>query len=266
MKHFLLKIIENPTPKDPAHSCPDVHKHFTRYSRGLFDGPIAKLTQSAGKITLLCSYEYEDEALRITSDILHDSELSIMGAIIGGEDFSPLIQKLELVKAFYPSKSTGQTSNYSTVLKKPAPISLSALRTLAIEGTNYVYFLLSLTSVDKSIELKTKPKPPRPSSKTPEESSSEGKMKFCSLKMPNTQESNERVLHGFVLDFLDEIPSQWKSITIQNSYEIKDLVLPDKNTVKDSRDIRLMTLRKGVLHREIEINKSIYKKDIEFIV
>ncbi len=266
MKHFLLKILENPTPKDPAHSCPDVHKHFTRYSRGVFDGPVAKLSQSAGKITLLCSYEYEDEALRITTELLHDSEPSVMGTIISGEDFSPLLQKLGIAEDFYPSKSTGQTANYSTVLKSPTPISLTGLQKLAIEGTNQVYFLLSLISADKSIELKIKPKPPRPSSKNPEESTIDAKIKFCSLKIPNSRENNKRVLQGFVSDFLDEIPDQWKSITVQNSYEIKDLVLPDKNTVKDSRDIRLLTLRKGVLHREIEINKSIYKKDIEFTV
>jgi len=56
MNHFIMDIIEHPKIADPARSAPAVHKHFTRYSKGVFDGPIAKIAQSKTGLTLSIQY------------------------------------------------------------------------------------------------------------------------------------------------------------------------------------------------------------------
>jgi len=62
--HYLAKLIANPNPNDPIKDAPDVHKHFTRYSKGPFEGPVFKISRTKSKITLRASHEYEDLLLR----------------------------------------------------------------------------------------------------------------------------------------------------------------------------------------------------------
>jgi len=58
MLHYLAKLFETPEIDDPVKNARDIHKHFTRYSRGQFDGPAIKIKQYSSKLTITCSYEY----------------------------------------------------------------------------------------------------------------------------------------------------------------------------------------------------------------
>ena len=58
--HFLKKIIQNPTLKDPAKEHMDVHRHFYRFSRGLFIGPAIEIRKTSAKLSFKGSLEYED--------------------------------------------------------------------------------------------------------------------------------------------------------------------------------------------------------------
>jgi hypothetical protein len=265
MMHYLMKIIENPKPKDPLKEAPDVHKHFTRYSKGLFDGPVFKVSYTKAKISIWCSHEYEDVALKLALDLLPDEEVMVKGNIIGSVDFTPLMEKLGFTKTWFPLRSKGKSVNYSAINKTNVPVSKKILVELAEKGTPYVYSLLSFVSADKSIDLKIKMKPPRPSSKNPEESSAGSKLKFCTLKIPNTPESLQKIIDAVAVDFIDEIPKNWKSIVIQNSYEITDLQFPLQNPKLSSRAFRLNTLRKGQLKRVAEINKETFSNSVDFI-
>ncbi|UYP45785.1 hypothetical protein NEF87_002070 [Candidatus Lokiarchaeum ossiferum] len=264
MTHYLMKIVENPKPKDPVKDAPDVHKHFTRYSKGMFDGPVFKVSQTKTKISIWCSYEYEDVATKIALKLIPEDEIMVKGNIIGAMDFKPLIEKIGFSKAWYPVKSKGKAVNYSAINKTNVPVAKEMLVALEEKGTPYVYNLLSFASKDKTVDLKTKMKPPRPSSKNPDETSPGGKIKFCTLKIPNTPENLDLVLDMVAKDFKDEIPPKWKSITISNSYEITDLEFPPKDKNLNSRLFRLHTLRKGKLNRIAEIDKNSVTNTIEF--
>ncbi|MHA1678835.1 MAG: hypothetical protein ACTSWX_03830 [Promethearchaeota archaeon] len=266
MKHYLTKIVDNPILDNPVKDAPDVHKHFTRYSKGRFDGPVVKISQTKSKITIWCSHEYEDAVLRIAVDLIPDEILNIKGSIIGPMNFKPLIDKIGLGKEFYPVKSKGQTVNYNITIKTEISVEKELIKTLSTIGTPYVYSLLSFTSEDQSISLKTKPKPPRPSSKNPEDSSTASKLKFCILKIPNTQDNLSIIIETFAHDFKDEIPVKWKSMTIQNTYEITNLIIPTEREGLSSRKIRLNTLREGVLHRVATIDSIEYKNSVKFKV
>lgn len=262
-EHYLMKLIENPHLDDPVKEAPDVHKHFTRYSKGIFEGPVIKVSTTSSKISLWGSHEYEDLLLRFALKACKDPTVKVTGNIIGGVNFAPLMEKLGFPESWNPVKSKGQTTSYVTEFKTAVEIEREKLLDLATRGTPYVYILQSFTSADKSVTLKIKKKPPRPSSKNPEDASIANKLKFASLKIPKTPELLKSIVNEIAGDFLDEIPSNWKTIILQNTYEITELILPKDKKIS-SRLIRLNTLRKGVLNRVIEIDKEALKNSVEF--
>ena len=266
MEHYLTKILENPMIDDPVKGAPDVHKHFTRYSKGQFGGPVVKFSQTSEKITIWCSHEYEDAVFRIAVDSIPDEKLNVTGAILGAMDFTPLIQKIGLGKEFHPVKSKGKTVNYTATIKTPVSVDKELIKTLSVRGTPYVYSLLSFTSADQKMSLKIKKKAPRPDSKNPNDSSLGSKLKFCILKMRKTPEVLKTIIDTFAKDFADEIPTKWKSITIQNTYEISSLIFPEKKEGLSSRKYRLNTLREGKLKRIASIDSTDYKNSVKFRV
>ncbi len=267
MEHYLTKILNDPMNNNPVKETPDVHKHFTRYSKGQFSGPAVKISQTKDKINIFCSHEYEDAVLRIALDIIPDEILNVTGAILGAIDFLPLIKNIGLGKDFYPIKSKGKAVNYSAVLKTAVSVDKKLIEALSVKGTPYIYSLLNFTSEDQKITLKIKNKPPRPNSKNPEDSGVGAKLKFCILKgIPKTPETLKKVIETFAKDFVDEIPIKWKSILIQNTYEISNLVFPEKKEGLSSRKFRLNTLREGKLNRVATIDSADYNNSVEFKV
>lgn len=266
MEHYLIKILDDPMNKNPVKETPDVHKHFTRYSKGKFSGPAVKISQTKDKITIWCSHEYEDAVLRIALDIIPDEILNVTGAILGSMDFTSLIKHIGLGKEFNPIKSKGKSVNYTAVFKTAVSVEKKLIKTLSVKGTPYIYSLLSFSSEDKKIDLKIKKKPPRPNSKNPEDSALGGKLKFCILKIPKTPETLKSIVETFAKDFIDEIPIKWKSMTIQNTYEITNLIFPDKKEGLSSRKFRLNTLREGKLNRVATIDSIDHSNSVEFKV
>ncbi len=252
--------------ENPVKEAPDVHKHFTRYSKGLFSGPAVKISQTKDKITIWCSHEYEDAVLRIALALIPDEIINVTGAIVSSINFIPLIDKIGLGKDFYPLKSKGKSVNYTTMLKSAVSVEKKLIEILSVMGTPYVYSLLNFTSEDQKIILKIKKKPPRPNSKNPEDSALGAKLKFCILKIPKTTETLKAIIDTFAQDFVDEIPIKWKSITIQNTYEITNLIFPDKEEGLSSRKFRLNTLREGKLKRVATIDSTDYTNSVEFKV
>jgi len=233
MTHYLTKLLDTPNLNNPAKEAPDIHKHFTRYSKGRFDGPVIKFSRTKAKISVWCSYEYEDVALKLALDQYPGEEQ---------ED--------------NPVKSKTKTVNYTAINKVVTTVPKNQVIELAQLGVKWVSVLFSFTSPDKSVTLKTKIKPPRPSNKNPEDASAGAKLKFCVLKIPNTEETGQWLLNEVAQDFKDEIPSDWKSIIISNSYHLTETQLPPDADKLSSRAKRLKTLRKGVLNRVCTINNK----------
>jgi len=264
MKHYLMKIIENPELADPVKNAPDVHKHFTRYSKGVFDGPIFKVSQTKSKISIWCSYEYEDVATRLALENLPEDIVSVKGSVMSASDFTKLMEKIGFDSSWKPIKSKGKSVNYSIVHKTAKEVSKEQLIALSSKAVPYLYSFLSFSSEDKSTILAIKTKPPRPSNKNPDEAAIGNKIKFCTLKLANSPEIAEKIIDAIAIDFKDEIPKNWKSIIIQNNYEITDLILPEKDPKMSSRVFRLKTLRKGKLNRIAEINKETFTNTVNF--
>jgi hypothetical protein len=262
--HFLTKLLKEPEVKDPVKNAPDVHKHFTRYSKGQFDGPIIKISVIGKKISIGASFEYEDELLRLVTKYYPDPKMEISGTLMSGIDFTTQMKSFGMPATWFPEKSKGQTSSYTTVMKTKVSVDKAKLAEMAEKWSDYLYALLSFSSANKEYSITTKSKPPRPNSKNPEDSNPANLIKFCTVKLPNTPEILNDVIQAFAVDFKDEIPSKYKSLTITNVYEITDLMLPENMKQLPSAEVRLQTLRKGKIHRSVEVDGKTFSNDINF--
>ena len=108
--HFLKKLTESPILKDPAKQHIDVHRHFYRYSKGVFIGPALKITKSKARMTLKGSHEYEDLILEVVANTISEDEIEMKGTLISGSDISDLIMNLGF--DWNLKKSTGKKKNF----------------------------------------------------------------------------------------------------------------------------------------------------------
>ena len=69
------------------------------------------------------------------------------------------------------------------------------------------------------------------------------RIQFCVGMLNNTDANLEMLINLAAPDFKSELPNNWKSLTILNSYTINQIELT--TNVKDSRLLRIMSLRKG---------------------
>jgi hypothetical protein len=211
--HFLKKLVESPTLKDPAKQHIDVHRHFYRYSKGEFIGPALKLTKSNARITLKGSHEYEDLILEVVANTITEDEFEIKGSLISGSDVSDLITNLGF--DWKLKKSTGETKNYKATIiskatKRPLLESIEAFRKTS-------YFLISF-NINPTCKVTTKKNVPQPSQKKVEDDDLNKRIGFCTGIINNNDKNLDMVKKLTMNDFISEIPTKWKTIIIKNNY------------------------------------------------
>jgi len=259
--HFLKKIIESSILDEPAQNHMDVHRHFYRYSKGVFIGPALKISRTSTKITLKGSHEYEDliEELVVKSISDTNKEFEIKGILVSGTDLSSTIEKLGY--DWELKKSTGQTKNYkaSFLSKSSKEQLIKAISTFR----NNSYFLISF-NINANCKITTKKSIPQPSKKKVEDDDINQRIQFCNGILSNDENNIKRIIEEVLPDFKTDLSKNWKSITIMNNYKITDIVLP-KN-VEDSRLLRIMAIRKGKLIRSLEFDSNTLEKQYSFVV
>lgn len=258
---FLKKIVKNPILDDPPKNHMDVHRHFYRFSKGTFEGPILKLSKTKAKITIKGSFEYEDVIQEVVGTSISEDTVEIKGVLLTGSDLSETITNLGL--DWKLKKSTGQTKNYkadvASELKKK--ILLESIQTFRSSS----YFLISF-NINTNCKVTTKTRIPQPKGGKGEEEEEniEKRIQFCNGVIENTEKNNKVLIDLTMYDFESELPTQWKSIVIKNIYKISDIEIP-KN-IKDSGLLRIMSIRKGKLIRSIEIDGEVIEKQYTIVV
>jgi hypothetical protein len=259
--HFLNKIIDTPLLEDPANNHMDVHRHFYRYSKGVFIGPALKLSLSSTKITLKGSHEYEDLITELVADSIEDPNkiINIKGNLVSGFEVENLVSKLNL--RWNLKKSTGQTKNYKAEINDQ--VSTTDLINIIESFRPSSYLLLSF-SLSADCKISTKKNIPQPSKKKVEDDDVDNRIQFCTGYVKNTEKNLENVLNKAVPDFISEIPKKWKSMTIFNTYRINEIELPQN--VNNSTMLRILAIRKGRLIRTIELDDQNIEKQYSFVV
>jgi hypothetical protein len=259
--HFLKKVVESPTLDEPAQNHMDIHRHFYRYSKGVFIGPALKISRASTKITLKGSHEYEDLIEELVVKSISDSNkvFEIKGTLISGLDLSSTIEKLGY--NWELRKSTGQTKNYkASILSKTRKEQL--IKAIEIFRNNS-YFLISF-NLNANCKITTKKSIPQPSKKKIEDDDINQRIQFCNGVLANNDINLKRVIEEALPDFQTNLSKDWKSITIMNNYKITDILLP-KN-LKDSRLLRIMAIRKGKLIRTMDFDSQTIEKQYSFVV
>ncbi len=257
--HFIKKVIETPILEEPANNHKDIHRHFNRYSRGIFIGPSIKIIKTKAKLTLKGSHEYEDLILEIVIRTMLEKEVDVKGVLISGEDISETITNLGLDWSL--QKSKGKTINYKVkiedVIKKTTLLE-------SIETFRENSYLLLSFNLNPTCKITTKTLIPQPSKKKVEDDKVNNRIQFCTGVISNTSKNLELISDLVLSDFKSELPEQWKSIIVFNNYKIMEIELP-KDT-KNTRLLRIMAIRKGKIIRSVNIDGELIEKQYSIVV
>lgn len=259
--HFLKELIEKPELDNPAMNHMNIHRHFYRYSKGDFIGPAIKISQTSSKITLKGTHEYEDLVTELVLRSITDDKkiIEIEGNLISGLDISKMLENNNINWDLH--ESSGKTKNFKAAIKDTIN---SELLVEVIDQLRDNSYLLISFQLDPLIKVKTKKNIPQPSKKKIGEDDVNKRISFCTGYLKNTEENLKRVIENTIPDFISELPKKWKNITLLNNYKITDIQLP--KDVKNSRLLRILSVRKGRVFRSIEIDSELIEKQYSIVV
>jgi len=258
--HFITSILQNSMLKNPAEDYKEIHKHFTRYSKGEFTGPVMKVRFSANKITLSGSFEYEDFIQEYVVSVIPDNEIEVKLDILAGSDLSAVFPKLGL--DWQLKKSTGEIKNFKGTFQEK--FFKSRFLEVIKELNKFSYYFINFND-QQGFSVKCKTKPPQPSKKKITDKEFEKLTKFCIGTVKNTKKNQKILYEKLIPDFEDKIPETIKIIKLINIYKFNNIIIPKglKNTIL----IRLKAIREGKLVRTIEINNDMeYENSLTFSV
>jgi len=259
--HFLSELVKKPILEDPFEHHLNIHRHFYRYSKGVFIGPALKITKTKAKFTLKGAHEYEDLILEAVTKTISDSQenFEIKGKLIASSDMANIISEIGL--NWVLKKSTGKTKNFKAdiVDQINKDLLLQTIDVCREKG----YLLLSYNR-NATCKVTTKKNIPQPSKKKVEDDDVSKRIQFCIGMLNNTDDNLEMLLDLAVPDFKSELPNTWKSLTILNNYTINQIEIP--TNIKDTRMLRIMAIRKGKMIRSVEIDGDLIEKQYSIVV
>jgi hypothetical protein len=218
-----------------------VHSQFQKFSRGDFkDRALIKAKKVKDKYTILTTYEFANELVKIVAEKLGDEETEVKGAVIstldlGNEiDFVNKKQFMGIKQYVIEKRMTG---------KKIVEM---------LEKFPKVFFALSFDSGKGDI-LKIKAKAPK--SAKPKNKEETPVPDFCKL-ITNGRE----IAASFVFEKPD-----FKTAGISHDFIIEEIVVPEElKSEKDFAVVREKSLRKGKIIRKAVIDGNEMKNEVDF--
>ncbi len=259
--HFLSELVKKTILEDPFEQHLNIHRHFYRYSKGVFIGPALKITKTKAKFTLKGAHEYEDLILEAVTKTISNSQenFEIKGKLIASSDIANDISEIGL--NWVLKKSTGKTKNFKAEIIDQINKDL-LLQAIGVFREN-CYLLLSYNR-NATCKVTTKKNIPQPSKKKVEDDDVSKRIQFCIGMLNNTDANLEMLLDLAAPDFKSELPNNWKSLTILNNYTIKQIEIP--TNIKDTRMLRIMAIRKGKMTRSVEVDGDLIEKQYSIVV
>lgn len=228
--NFMKKIFEGKVDED-------VHRRFTRFSKGIFEGRAVCKIRAGSKIKISTSFEYVNDLVDFFFSL--SDKMQADGKIFLREDMD--LEELG-VKGGKKKKKGGFEIQVDQELTKEQ---ISKLR-------DNVYFLLLNLHFDGG-ELKIKQSlPGRGGGK-------KGKVndKFCVAILD--AKYLEKVREEFFFDV-----KECKSASVEHTFEIKEIILPEE--IKDYELARLQAKRKGKVIRKLIVDGKEKTIEREFVV
>ncbi|MHA1533108.1 MAG: hypothetical protein ACTSP8_00100 [Promethearchaeota archaeon] len=257
----MSELVKKPILEDPFEQHLNIHRHFYRYSKGVFIGPALKITKTKAKFTLKGAHEYEDLILEAVTKTISNSQdnFEIKGKLIASSDIANEISEIGL--NWVLKKSTGKTKNFKAEIIDQINRDLLLQAIGAFREKSYL--LLSYNR-NATCKVTTKKNIPQPSKKKVEDDDVSKRIQFCVGMLNNTEANLEMLIDLAAPDFKSEIPNNWKSLTILNNYTINQIEIP--TNIKDTRMLRIMAIRKGKMTRSVEIDGDLIEKQYSIVV
>ena len=241
--HHILKILRGTT--DEA-----VHRTFLRYGKGDYDGPAAEISiTKAGKVRAKSNYQFQDFFASLLLKTVPVESISVSGIILGYEPLEDSISSTGITTTPFTRKK--RTKLYQAPLSGTFP--KNQLVSL-YEKIGEIAFLFCTLTAENGWRHKSKTKLPSAQKEIPVAE----QLKFSSTAVPAGSNFLEELLPLLVPDFKDELPSSFSSLRLVNIYLIDELVFPENRDELSSAELRIMTKRKGRLHRTLSVD------DVEF--
>jgi len=239
--HFTTKILKDMVDES-------VHRAFLRYGRGQYPGPAAEITKTkTGNIKVRTTYMYQDLPASILITLVPVETISISGILLGYEPLDEVLAEMGFESE--PSKKKPRTLLYQS--KLAGEYSTKQVEALYNEvGPNAYIFCNLITGLGWSHKVKTK----IPSAQ--KEPPIEERLKFGTTQIPAKTEFEQKLFSELVPDFINEIPSHFSSLLIENTYEIQKLIFPPDMKEISSKELRLKTQRSGILRRTLVVDGS----------
>jgi hypothetical protein len=239
--HFLSKILRDRVDES-------VHRAFLRYGKGEYAGPAAEVTvTSAGKVKVRSTYLYQDLVASAFLKLVPVDTVSVSGIILGYELLDEELSALGIDAE--PFKKKPRTLLFQSKITGEYPV--KQVTSLYDDISENAFVFCNLTTNQNWLH-KSKKKIPSAQKESPIKE----QLKFSSTRIPAGTDFIANLLQELTPDFLNDIPSNFSSLLIENMYEIQDLVFPPDKDKLPSKEIRLKTKRSGILHRKVIVDGS----------
>jgi len=237
--HFLTKILRDTVDES-------VHRAFLRYGKGEYEGPVAEISiAKSGAVKVRSNHLYQDFIASVFVTHVPVDTVSVSGIVLGYEPLDDAIAALGI--EVDPSKKKPRTQLFQSKIAGVYPIK-QVVSLYDDIGENALIFCN--LSTDQAWSHKSKTKIPSAQKEIPIEE----QLKFSTTKIPAGSNFVSELLLDLIPDFLDEIPADFSTLLIKNIYEIQDLIFPPNRDQLTSKEIRVLTQRRGILHRTLSVD------------
>lgn len=232
--NFIKKIFDDKVDES-------IHLQFQKFSKGEFrNRAMIKAKNSGKKFNISTTAEFANELVRDIAKKLGNDKTKVTGFIVSTSDLTGQLD-FKSKKQFMGVKQYG-------IDKKMSGNDIIGL----LEKFPKAFFALSFKADDTELKIKARaPKSAKPSTKADEKINPD----FCKLK------TNDAELGG---SFVFEKPN-FKTAEINHTFLIESIIIPEKfKQEKDFSKIREMSIRKGKIIREGEIDGQKIREEKEF--
>ena len=244
--HFITKIVT----EQPDET---LHKHFVKFGKGVFDGPIISIDNKRKNISLACTFGYEDLLLDTFVTFLQDAEYKVSGVILTHEDQSNHLSKFNIPAMRYKAPLFK--------VKVNTQLNSEQIKELVAPLIYNEYLFLTIKAVDKKIKDSFKCKTTFPKPKEQEEGTLP-KLDFAKTVIQNTETAIEWIVTRVVPEIQRD--TKFKKIIVQNKFIISELKLPADKEKYSATELRKKAIRVGKIIRKITIDGQEIEKEYAF--
>ncbi len=245
--HFITKIVKG------QYGDESIHRHFVKFGKGEFDGPIISISIKKKNVTMACTFGYEDLLLDAFTTFMQDAEYKVTGVILTHKDQSDFLSRFNIPNMRYKAPLFK--------VKVNTQLTSNQIKELVSQLLYKDYLLLTIKSVDKTVKDNFKCKTTFPKPKEQEEGALP-KIDFAKTVIQNSPDAITWIREHVVPDVEEGI--EFKKIIVQNKIIVNEIKLPPDKDKYSAAELRKKAIRVGKIIRKITLDQKEIEKEYTF--